>query len=90
MDSFFLKKTIIRGFTNPTMIIGAFLGTFLSVIFWLSGFKHTLAGRAAIYNQLSTIIITILAALFLKEKMNFTNWLAVLIAFFGAIIVSMA
>lgn len=86
----FFKETIIKGFTNMKMLIGAFMGTFLSVIFWLSGFKHTLAGKAAIYNQLSTIIITILAALFLKEKMNFINWLAVLIAFFGAMIVSMA
>ena len=30
---------------------------FLSVIFWLAGYKYTLAGRAAIYNQLSTILI---------------------------------
>ena len=63
----FFKETIIKGFTNMKMLIGAFMGTFLSVIFWLSGFKHTLAGKAAIYNQLSTIIITILAAFFFPE-----------------------
>ena len=37
----FFKKTVIIGFTTPTMIAGAFMGTFLSVIFWLAGFKHT-------------------------------------------------
>ncbi|MEE2858122.1 MAG: EamA family transporter, partial [Candidatus Neomarinimicrobiota bacterium] len=78
----------IKGFSSPKMVLGAFMGTFLSVIFWLSGFKYTLAARAAIYNQLSTILITIMAAIFLKEKMNLANWFAVVIACIGAMIVS--
>ena len=84
----FIKETFIKGFSSPKMVLGAFMGTFLSVIFWLSGFKYTLAARAAIYNQLSTILITIMAAIFLKEKMNLANWFAVVIACIGAMIVS--
>ena len=64
------------------------LGTFLSVIFWLLGYKYTLAGRAAIYNQLSTIFIIIMAAIFLKEAMTRRKWLAVTCALFGAVLVS--
>ena len=83
-----LLETIKIGFKNPTMIAGAFMGTFLAVIFWMSGFKYTLAGRAAIYNQLSTIFITLLAAIFLKEKMNSKSWIAVGLAVVGAVLVS--
>jgi drug/metabolite transporter (DMT)-like permease len=72
------------------MIAGAFFGTFLSVIFWLSGFKYTLAGRAAIYNQLSTIFIILLAAIFLKEVMTKRKWFSVFLAMSGAIIVSVS
>ena len=83
-----VKKTMITGFNLPTMVAGAFMGTFLAVIFWLAGFKYTLAGRAAIYNQLSTILITLMAAIFLKERMNHRSWVAVVLAVAGAILVS--
>ena len=85
-----LIETIVQGIKTPTMVLGALMGTFFSVIFWLSGFKYTLASRAAVYNQLSTILITIMAAIFLKEKMTFKSWLAVMLAFIGAIIVSLS
>ena len=85
-----LKQTITKGFSNLSMITGAFFGTFLSVIFWLSGFKYTLAGRAAIYNQLSTIFIILLAAIFLKEVMTKRKWFSVFLAMSGAIIVSVS
>jgi len=84
------RKTLIIGFRSPAMVAGAFMGTFLSVIFWLSGFKYTLASRAAVFNQLSTIIITLMAAIFLKEKMNAVSWVAVIIAVSGAILVSIS
>ena len=84
------RQTIIKGFTTPTMISAAILGTFLSVIFWLLGFKYTLAGRAAVYNQLSTIIITIMAIIIYKEQINLKIIIAVLFAFIGAMIVSLS
>jgi len=54
----------------------------------LAGYKYTLAGRAAIYNQLSTIFIIIMAAIFLKEAMTRRKWLAVTCALSGALLVS--
>ena len=87
-------KTIIQkfkqGLTNQYVILGAFLGTYLSVIFWLAGYKYTLAGRAAIYNQLSTVFIIILARIFLKEPMTSKKVIGVSLAIFGAIIVSLS
>ena len=66
------------------------MGTYLSVIFWLAGYKYTLAGRAAIYNQLSTIFIIVLARIFLKESFNFKKIIGLIFAIIGAILVTIA
>ena len=84
-----LFYTLKEGLGNTTILIAAILGTYLSVIFWLAGFKYTLAGRAAIYNQLSTILIIIMAVLFLKETMNVKKWIGITLSIIGAILVSM-
>ena len=88
------SQTVIQkfkqGLTNQYVIFGALLGTYLSVIFWLAGYKYTLAGRAAIYNQLSTVFIIILARIFLKEPMNSKKVIGVSLAIFGAMIVSIS
>jgi drug/metabolite transporter (DMT)-like permease len=83
-----LRETMKQGFKHPPLIMGSIFGTFLSVIFWLAGFKYTLAGRAAIYNQLATIFIILMAAVFLKEAMTRRKWLAVSCALSGALLVS--
>ena len=87
-------KTVIQkfkqGLTNHYVILGALMGTYLSVIFWLSGYKYTLAGRAAIYNQLSTVFIIILARIFLKEPLTSKKVVGVSLAIFGAIIVGVS
>ena len=83
-----LISTLKNGLTNVTIISGSILGTFLSVIFWLGGFKYTLAGRAAIYNQLSTVLIMIMAVIFLKETMSSKKWIGILLSVSGALLVS--
>ena len=83
-----MELTFRLGLKNPFIIMGSILGTYLSVIFWLAGFKYTLAGRAAIYNELSFILIIIMASVFLKESMTKRKWVAVVIAVIGALIVS--
>ena len=85
-----LMGTVKMGIKNPYLVTGALLGTYLSVIFWLLGFKYTLAGRAAIYNQLSTILIILMAAVFLKESLTQRKLLAVVLAVCGALLVSSA
>lgn len=71
------------------MVLGTVFGPFLATLFWFSGFKYTLAGRAAIFNQLSSIFIFLLAMIFLKEKLNAAKWLAVFIAVGGALLVAL-
>ena len=85
-----LMGTVKMGIKNPYLVTGALLGTYLSVIFWLLGFKYTLAGRAAIYNQLSTILLILMAAVFLNESMTQRRWLSVVLAVCGALLVSSA
>lgn len=66
---------------------GTFLGPFLATLFWFTGFKYTLAGKAAVYNQLSTILIIILAALFLNERLTRYRIVAIFLALFGGYLV---
>tara|TARA_Y100001970_G_C14208933_1_gene845743 strand:- start:1000 stop:1869 length:870 start_codon:yes stop_codon:yes gene_type:complete len=83
-----LAMTLKEGYSNIYLISGSFFGTYLSVILWLAGYKYTLAGRAAIYNQLSTILISILAVVFLKEKLTNKKKIGIVLSFIGAIIIS--
>ena len=80
--------TFQQGYRNIFLLGGSFFGTYLSVILWLAGYKYTLAGRAAIYNQLSTVIISIMAAYFLKDSLTIKKKIGILLSFAGAVIVS--
>mgnify|MGYP003393199995 CR=1 FL=1 len=87
------RKFLFEAFTLETgkrwVVLATFFGTYLSLLFWMLGFKYTLAGRAAIYNQLSTIFIIVLATVILKEKFTRQKVLAVILAIAGATLVSL-
>ena len=61
-------------------------GNYCALLFWLAGMKYTLVSLAAILNQLSTIMIFILAALFLQEKITINRLISIALAIFGAIV----
>ena len=84
-----LILTFYDGYRNILLLSGSFFGTYLSVILWLAGYKYTLAGRAAIYNQLSTVFISIMAVVILKEKITAKKKAGIFLSFLGAIIVSL-
>lgn len=67
----------------------AILGPFLATLCWCLGFKYNLAGRAAIYNQLSTVFIIVLAYFFLKERMTTRKFVGLLLAITGALFVGL-
>ena len=69
------------------MLAGSFFGTYLSLVSWLAGFKYSQAGPVAMLNQTSTVVIVVLAALFLKEPMTKLKLVAVAIAFAGVVII---
>ena len=85
----FVFITFQQGYRNIFLLGGSFFGTYLSVILWLAGYKYTLAGRAAIYNQLSTVLISIMAVYFLKDTLTIKKKIGILLSFVGAVIVSL-
>jgi drug/metabolite transporter (DMT)-like permease len=70
------------------MIPASFFGSFLSLLFWMGGMKFAFASVAAILNQMNTIFIFILAAVFLKEKATPRKIVAIVLAFIGAFLAS--
>jgi drug/metabolite transporter (DMT)-like permease len=70
------------------MVPASILGAYVSNLAWLAGMKLTRASVAAPLNQLSTIFIFILAAIFLKEKVTRRKMAAVVLASLGAFLVS--
>ena len=81
--------TFHQGYRNIFLLGGSFFGTYLSVILWLAGYKYTLAGRAAIYNQLSTVLISIMAVYFMKDTLTVKKKIGIIMSFVGAVIVSL-
>ncbi len=61
-------------------------GNYLALLCWVAGMKYTTASQAAILNQMSTIFIFILAAIFLKEKITMNKTIAIVLALSGAVL----
>ena len=70
------------------LVPAAFFGSYLSLILWMGGMKYAKASVAAVLNQLNTIFIVIIAAIFLKERLTGWKVLAVVLAFVGAYLAS--
>jgi drug/metabolite transporter (DMT)-like permease len=65
-------------------------GNYFAMIAWLAGMKYTMVSVAAILNQLSTVFIFILAAIFLKEPVTLPRVSATLLAVSGTILATMS
>lgn len=66
------------------LVPAAFFGSYLSLILWTGGMKYAKASVAAVLNQLNTIFIVVIAAVFLRERLTGWKILAVALAFVGA------
>jgi drug/metabolite transporter (DMT)-like permease len=53
-----------------TLVPASVLGTTLSLLFWLGGFKWANASVAAVLNQLATVYLLVLARVFLGETLT--------------------
>jgi drug/metabolite transporter (DMT)-like permease len=88
------RRQICRPLAMPanwrSMVPGAFLGAYIALVAWMAGMKYTLASVAAPLNQLNSIFIFVLAALFLKERVTKGKMAAVALATLGAFLVSWA
>ena len=87
-----VRSELLLGFLRPdmwrTLIPMAILGPYLAMLCWISGFKYLEAGRAAIYNQLATVFIVLLAYFVLGEKLTQRKMVGVILAIIGASIVA--
>jgi drug/metabolite transporter (DMT)-like permease len=57
----------------------AFIGTYLSIFFWTMGMKYTFTTIASVLNQLSNLMIPVLAWLFLRERLGPRQWIAIVL-----------
>jgi drug/metabolite transporter (DMT)-like permease len=83
-----LLRPLFTRKTLKLLLPAALLASYFSNIIWLGGMKYTLASIASALNQLNTIFIFILAAVFLKERITPVKLAAVALAFAGAVLVS--
>ncbi len=86
------RKATLRTFTPGRhwllLVAAGFVGTYLAMIAWLAGMKYTTVSVASILNQTSTLIVPLLAAVFLKEQLTWRKLLAVSMGFIGAVILN--
>lgn len=71
-------------------IPGAVLGTYVSLVLWIAGFKYTHASVAAVLNQTSVIFATVLSAIMLKERLGGRKITSLAIALVGVMCVTLA
>lgn len=81
-------RTFTPGRHWPLLITAGFVGTYLAMITWLAGMKYTTVSVSSILNQTSTIIVPLLAAIFLRERLTWRRILAASMGFGGAVILN--
>lgn len=54
----------------PQIVAGGLVGTYLSMMLWLAGYKYTQASIAAVLNELAAVFILALAVVFLRERIS--------------------
>ncbi len=78
---------VIQAKGGRWLIIGTFIGQYLSMMVWVAGYKYTSASIASILNETASIFILLLSWLLLSEKMNKRKIIGVLITISGVALV---
>lgn len=68
------------------IITASVLATYISMMFWLAGYKYTDASTASVLNETANVFIVIFAWLFLKEELPRRKFLGILLAFVGVVL----
>ena len=66
---------------------GAILGNLISMTLWIAAFKFTTVNSAAILNQTNTVLVVVLAAIFLKDRFDLRRLLATVLAVAGSLLI---
>ncbi len=65
------------------MVLGGMLGTYLALVIWIAGYKFTSASVAAVLNQTSVFFIILGAGWFLRETLNWRQYVGSILGFSG-------
>ena len=72
---------------RPQIIAGGVMGTYISMMLWLAGYKYTKDSIAAVLNELAAVFILLLAVMFLRERVHARQVIGVLLAVSGVAMV---
>ncbi|VAW34129.1 hypothetical protein MNBD_GAMMA01-1418 [hydrothermal vent metagenome] len=78
---------IIKAKGGHWLILGAFIGQYVSMMVWVAGYKYTSASIASILNETASIFILILSWLMLGEHLTKRKIIGVLITIAGVLMV---
>jgi len=89
---FIFKKSqsvfhILKSKGGLWLVIGAFIGQYVSMMIWVAGYKYTSASIASILNETASVFIVILSWLLLGEHLTKRKILGVMITISGVILV---
>lgn len=84
----FIWKEVRSSQNMRPMIPGSLFG-FFSLLVWMGGMKYTQASQASALNQMNTIFIFVLGAIFLKEQITKGKILALILAMAGVLLVAL-
>jgi drug/metabolite transporter (DMT)-like permease len=71
----------------PAVVAGSVLGTYVSMLLWLAGYKYTSASIAAVLNEMAAVFMLALAAIFLKDRLKPVQLLGSAVALAGVVLV---
>lgn len=71
----------------PQVIAGSIIGTYISMLLWLAGYKYTSASIAAVLNEMAAVVILIMAVVFLRERVTARQVFGCLLAVAGVVLV---
>lgn len=78
---------IIKAKGGYWLILGAFIGQYISMMVWVAGYKYTSASIASILNETASIFILLLSWLLLKEKLTKRKIVGIMITASGVYMV---
>ena len=90
---FLPERKVLFGVFRPSRmwkscLPGSILGAYVSLVFWIAGFKYIEASVAGVLNQTSTMFAIILATVMLKEEFTLRKLAAVTLALGGVVMVT--
>ena len=71
----------------PQVIAGSIVGTYISMLLWLAGYKYTSASVASVLNEMAAVFILILAAIFLHDRLKRAQLAGAALAVSGVLLV---